>query len=251
MAAVEPLTTDARRWCMAAAAACLLPLLTQVQPSLALLLGCGAIVLVMHDFSIGREAGTAGLAALLAIKPLETRRLRDAHSLLGFSVFAPFAAFLQDQGPLVLALSLPAVMLLMLALGAIVENRNDLPLAERGRHPGRLRAAGFALLLALPLTLAAFWLFPRLGTPLWGTPEPVASRGGLGDSMRPDEWVELFADDRPALRVHFLDSEPGNLVLYWRARVLWDFDGGGWSRGADAVPLGRPDVRASGGATLY
>ena len=36
MAAAEPLTRDARRWCMAAAGACLLPLLTQIQPVLAL-----------------------------------------------------------------------------------------------------------------------------------------------------------------------------------------------------------------------
>ena len=275
MAAAEPLTRDARRWCMAAAGACLLPLLTQIQPVLALglagiaalsmttarpwppaarvalLLATGAVVLVMHGFSIGREAGTAGLAALLAIKPLETRRLRDAHSLLGFSLFAPFAAFLQDQGPLVLALSLPAVLMLMLALAAIVQNRNDLPLAERGPRPGRLRAAGFALLLAMPLALACFWLFPRLATPLWGKPVESAGRGGLADAMRPDQWVDLFADDRPALRARFLDLEPPRAQLYWRARVLWDFDGAGWARGTEAIPLGRPDVRATGGTALY
>jgi len=272
----EPLPPPARRWCMAAAAACLATLLTQVDPTLAagiavvailcmtssrpwptaarllLLLVLGALVLVMHDFSIGRESGTAGLAALLAVKPLETRRLRDAHSLLGFSLFAPFAAFLQDQGPLVLALSLVAVLLLMLALAALVEFRSDTPGAVPRPTPhGRVRTALIALALASPLALAAFWLFPRLATPLWGTPVDAGHRGGLADSMRPDEWVELFADDTPALRVRFIDREPPGRDLYWRARVLWDFDGDGWSRGGDVLPLGRPEVRATRAAALY
>lgn len=269
----EPLPPDVRRWCMAAAGACLLPLLTQLQPGLAigiagiaalsmlsaqrwgtaarlaLMAVMGAVVLVTHDFHLGRDTGTAGLAALLAIKPFETHRLRDAHSLLGFSLFAPFAAFLQDQGPLVLLLSIPAVLLLMLALAALAENRSDAPpgvAATHGSGPARmrLRGVGFALLLALPLTFAGFWLFPRLPSPLWGTPENVLGRGGLGDDMRPDQWVDLFADDTPALRVRFLGAEPRRQDIYWRARVLWDFDGQGWSQGGLELPRDLPTVEA-------
>ena len=270
-----PLPDDARRWCMAAAAACLLPLLTQVQPTLALGIGAiaaltmtssrpwpatarlallvtlGIVVLVMHDFGIGRDTGSAGLAALLAVKPLETRRLRDAHSLLGFSLFGPFAAFLQEQGPLVVGLALVAVLTLTIALAVLVENRPDRPVGDRSPRPGRLRAALVALALAAPLALAAFWLFPRLATPLWGTPANANSRGGLADNMRPDEWVDLFADDTPALRVVFRGREPRPQDLYWRGRVLWDFDGGGWSRGEDIAMVGRPQVRATETPILY
>jgi protein-glutamine gamma-glutamyltransferase len=271
----EPLPPDARRWCMAAAGCCLLPLLTQLPPTLALglaaiaivgltttrswptvlrllLLGVvGIIVLAMHDFRIGRDTGAAALAAMLAIKPLETRTLRDAHSLLGFSLFAPFAAFLQDQGPLVLGLALPAVLMLLLALSALAENRVELPFGERVVRPGRLRAVGFALLLAMPLALAGFWLFPRLPTPLWGVPGNAADRGGLADDMRPDQWVELFADDTPALRVSFPNGDPRRQDLYWRARVLWDFDGQGWSRGGELAAIERPHVRATQPALAY
>jgi transglutaminase-like putative cysteine protease len=270
-----PLSADARRWCMAAAGACLLTLLTQVETTLALGIGgvaalcmtsskpwptaarllllavLGVVVLLFHDFAIDRAAGTSGLAALLAIKPLETRRLRDAHSLLGFSVFAPFAAFLQDQGPLVLALGTLDVLLLVMALATLVENRNELASAERLPRGRRLRDAGHALLVALPLTLACFWLFPRLSTPLWDTPERAGGRSGLRDAMKPDQWVDLFADDTPALRVKFHDREPRQRDLYWRAHVLWDFDGGAWSSGGEGVPLGRPQVRADAGAILY
>lgn len=236
--------------------ACLLPLLLQLPPTLALGLAAiaavgvavtrplpaiirftllalmGGYVLVSHDFSLGRDTGCALLAALLALKPFETHRLRDGRSLLGFSLFAPFAAFLQDQGPLSLALALPAITLLLLALGVLAEQRPGAAPPHIGRS--RLRGVGMAVTMALPLALAGFWLFPRLGTPLWGLPENALGRSGLSDRMTPDEWVELFADDSPALRVRFDGAEPSRQDLYWRGQVLWEFDGQTWSRGAGA-----------------
>jgi transglutaminase-like putative cysteine protease len=250
-----------RAWCMAAAAACLLPLLLQVPTGLAWTLAAiaalgvgvvrpwpmvlrltvlallGVYVLVSHNFSLGRDTGCAMLASLLALKPFETRSLRDARSLLGFSLFAPFTAFLQDQGPLVLGLSLPAVVLQLVALSVLAEQRPGAPEPQVGRS--RLRTVGMAVLLGLPLALAGFWLFPRLGSPLWGMPENAIGRSGLGDRMSPDEWVELFADDRPALRVHFEGAEPGLQDMYWRGQVLWEFDGQTWSRGS-AFTSGAP-----------
>lgn len=244
---------------MAAAAACLLPLLLQVPTGLAwtlvgvaalgigvvrpwptilylALLGLlGSYVLVSHGFSLGRDTGCAMLASLLALKPFETRSLRDARSLLGFALFAPFTAFLQDQGPLVLALALPAVGLQLVALSVLAEQRPGAPVPQVGR--GRLRAVGLAVLLGLPLALAGFWLFPRLGSPLWGMPENAIGRSGLGDRMTPDQWVELFADDTPALRVRFDGAEPRPQDMYWRGQVLWEFDGQTWSRG-DAYAAG-------------
>ena len=242
---------------MAAAAACLLPLLLQLPTGLALtlagiaalgmsvvrpwpamlrlmLLGMlGIYVLVSHGYSLGRDTGCAMLAALLALKPYETRTLRDASSLLGFSLFAPFTAFLQDQGPLTLGLALPAMALQLVALSVLAEQRPGAPVPQVGR--ARLRTVGVAVLMALPLALAGFWLFPRLASPLWGMPENALGRGGLGDRMTPDEWVEMFADDRPALRVRFEGAEPRQQDLYWRGQVLWDFDGQSWSRGAAYV----------------
>ncbi len=256
---------------MAAAAACLLPLLLQVQTGLAwalvaiaalgigmvrpwptilrlvLLALLGVYVLVSHDFSLGRDTGCAMLASLLALKPFETRHLRDARSLLGFSLFAPFTAFLQDQGPLILGLALPAVGLQLVALSVLAEQRPGAPVPQVGR--GRLRTIGLAVLMALPLALAGFWLFPRLGSPLWGMPENALGRSGLGDRMTPDEWVELFADDAPALRVRFDGTEPRPQDLYWRGQVLWDFDGQTWSRGSVDAAGGPPRLTAL--TTMY
>ena len=38
-------------------------------------------------------------------------------------------------------------------------------------------------------TLAAFWLFPRFASPLWGVPERALSKPGLGDEMSPGGWL--------------------------------------------------------------
>lgn len=65
--------------------------------------------------------GCALLAGMLALKPTETRTLRDNRSLLGFALFAPFAAFLLDQGPLSMALGLASVLGALVALHRLAD----------------------------------------------------------------------------------------------------------------------------------
>jgi transglutaminase-like putative cysteine protease len=98
--------------------------------------------------------------------------------------------------------------------------------------------------IGLPLALSAFWLFPRLGSPLWGVPERALSRPGLSDDMSPGGWLDMMADDTPALRVEFFGPRPAPQDLYWRGPVLWDFDGRSWtkSRWAQYEPA-RPVAR--------
>lgn len=268
----ERLPPRVRTWCLAAAVACLLPLALQLQPALAwalvpasalafavtrpvpswlrlaALAGSVGYVVSTHGFNLGRDTGCALLASLLVLKFFETRSLRDARSLLGFSLFAPFAAFLQDQGPVTLLLALPAMALWLAALALLAEQHPGAP-APALAWP-RLAAVALAGAMALPLALAGFWLFPRLGSPLWGLPENALGRSGLGDSMTPDEWVEMFADDQPALRVRFDGDEPASSDLYWRGQVLWDFDGQTWSRGARALD-GASRRSPSAGQTLH
>ena len=249
-----PLDRGSRAWTLAAAGACLLPLLLQLPGLLGPLigavgLGVGTVswrrsipgmarlllalamlglVLAMSDFHVGRDTGTAVLAAMLAIKPSETFRLRDARSLLGFALFAPFGTFLLDQGPLSLLLGLAGVVLALAALQRLAELESRGPaVLSTG---SRLARVGKLIALGLPLALAAFWLFPRLPSPLWGVPERAMATTGLSDEMSPGDWLDLLVDDAPALRARFQGRTPEPAQMYWRGPVMWDFDGRTWSR---------------------
>lgn len=232
---------------------CILPLLLQLPRALAAGIGASAALVAMASWrrplpaawrillavalvglvlvsvrGFGRDSACALLAAMLAIKPAETVNLRDARSLLGFALFAVFATFLLDQGPLSLLLGLLAALAVMAVLQRLADVESGLPQAADTGVRVRSVAALFAL--GLPLALAAFWLFPRLATPLWGVPERAMARPGLSDTMSPGEWIELMNDDTPALRARFHGRTPATSEMYWRGPVLWSFDGRTWTQ---------------------
>jgi transglutaminase-like putative cysteine protease len=247
------LDPQSRGWTLAAGGACLLPLLLQLPAGLAMGIGATAllvaatswrnrlhavvrmllagilatVVLAFSHFAIGRDTGCALLAAMLAIKPSETFTLRDARSLLGFALFAPFATFLLDQGPLSLLLGLVGTALVLVALLRLTDLESGFQVDPA---PGwqRLVAVGKLVAIGLPLALAAFWLFPRLAAPLWGVPERTMARPGLSDHMSPGDWVDMLSDDSTALRAQFSGPVPAPSQMYWRGLVLWEFDGRTW-----------------------
>jgi transglutaminase-like putative cysteine protease len=252
----EPRMLDraSRSWSLAAAGACLLPLLLQLPPQIALGIALAAVSTTLlslrrpipgalrlllavtvigatfaaSGFDLGRDTACALLAAMLAIKPGETWRLRDARSLVGFALFAPFATFLLDQGPLSLLLGLVGVTVALVALQALAEFESGV---AHQRSPWRQTASAWRLVgLGMPLALAAFWLFPRLATPLWGTPETSQAKTGISDRMAPGDYIDLLVDDDVAARIEFFGDEPAREQMYWRGPVLWHFDGRAWTQ---------------------
>jgi transglutaminase-like putative cysteine protease len=266
---LEPLEPGRRRAAMLAAAACALPLLPHVPPLLAVLcvaaglvgaalkhrpplllrlvltLVFAGLVLVAFRFAIGRDTGVAGLLAMLSLKPMEVFTRRDARSLLGFGLFCPFAAFLQDQGMLTAALAVPAVLGVLMAWAELVPGAEPRPLRLQ------LRQALFAAAVAMPLALAGFWLFPRLATPLWGLPDNAQKKMGLGDRMTPNEWLDVLVDDTPALRATFPNGAPPPQQMYWRGPVLSDYDGEAWSRSPYLERLPLPPAHDASTAIRY
>lgn len=266
------LDRHARGWALASTALALLPLLLQLPSVLAatiagvalltavvsrrgllpvtvrllLVLAMLALIYVQMGVRPGRDTGCALLAAMLAIKSSELHTLRDARSLLGFALFAPFAAFLLDQGPMTTLLATLAGVCALLALQRLaqVEGRSPTP-ALRVQVRGVLRL----LLIGLPLAMATFWLFPRLSQPLWGLPDRAVSRPGLSDSMEPGQWLDLMADDTPALRAQFHGPVPAAEQRYWRGPVMTHFDGRTWSR--DRRNEGRAPVPVQAGTQRW
>ena len=269
-----PLDPVSRAWALGTAAIALLTLLIELPPGLAggfglaalavaalswrnplpgwlrllLTLAMVAAVFAAMGTRFGRDTGCALLAAMLAIKPSETHGLRDARSLVGFALFAPFAAFLLDQGPLAMLLGLASALGALLTLQRLADLEAGIaPLMLRGRLGTTTRLVA----LGVPLALVAFWLFPRLGSPLWGVPERAVASTGLSDSMSPGGWLDLMADDAPALRAEFAGAMPDARQLYWRGPVLPDFDGTTWTRSPWAEGLPVPQVRSGDVAWDY
>jgi transglutaminase-like putative cysteine protease len=273
-AAAGPLLDPrSRAWALLAAGACLLPLLLQLPASLGIAIGAAAVLVggvawrrvlpawarllpalllvglvLSQSRGFGRDTACALLAAMLAIKPAETARLRDGRSLLGFALFAPFATFLLDQGPVPLALALLGATLALAALLRLaeLESGDDLHAPSPLRRFARVwRLVG----IGLPLALAAFWLFPRLASPLWGVPERAMARPGLSDSMSPGDWLDVLNDDTTALRVQFHGDAPPREAMYWRGPVLWRYDGRTWTR--PEWLQGLPPARVEPGASRW
>ena len=263
-----------RRLVMLATALCLLPLLLQLPGSLGIgfgvsalavmalswrkpmpsllriVLGLGGILAVFAVApGIGRDTACAVLAAMLALKPAETFSLRDGRSLVGFALFAPFATFLLDQGPLSLVLALAAVVLALLALQQLARDQAGVQPATGARWWSSSTSVLRLLALGMPLALAAFWLFPRLPTPLWGLPDRVVARPGLSDNMTPGGFLDLMNDDSPAARVQFFGATPRPEQMYWRGPVLWDFDGRTWRQAKGLQRLPAAELRP--GATRW
>lgn len=152
-------------------------------------------VIVQYGNIFGRAPGAALAVGLLILKLLETEVARDVRVGISFACFALMVALLFDQG-------LVTTVVVALALTAA----------------------------ALPLALLAFLLVPRLSSPLWGAPAQDQARTGLSDSMTPGNFTDLLTDDHPAMRVSFDGAPPAPDQRYFRAYVMWHFDGRSWRR---------------------
>ena len=214
-----------------------------------LLLAALALLVLEYRGRFGRDVAACMLALMMGLKCLETKSMRDLRAVLGFSLFLPFAALLTSQSPLSLGLSLLSMLFWLLLVQACSTGELLWPTSLRQSA----KRTGVQVLLALPVAAALFWLFPRISTPLWGLPGLSSQGSGLGDSMKPGQWIDTLVDDRIAFRVRFKDRTPPAEQRYWRGPVLWDFDGVQWTRRKeDSVPDSRtPDAAADTDGIAY
>ncbi|NDY90079.1 transglutaminase family protein [Ideonella livida] len=189
---------------------------------------------------LGKQAGVMLLVVLMSLKTLELRARRDALVVFFLGFFLILTQFLYSQN-LLTALGM---------LGGVWGWLTALTLAHMpsGRPP--LRAAGGLALravgLGLPVMLALFFLFPRIG-PLWGMPGD-SGRTGLSDRLSLGEVAELATDDSIAMRLRFPDGVPPPQERYFRGPVLVHYDGRQWQaplwmgRRANDAPIVHPQA---------
>ncbi|MEO6076194.1 MAG: DUF3488 and transglutaminase-like domain-containing protein [Dokdonella sp.] len=190
------------------------------------------VALTWHEYGnvFGRDAGAALATGLLALKLIETEKTRDARVGLGFAAFVLMSALLFDQGLTATVLVSAALIVVIAALAAL--QPAPLPAARPNWVMFKLALTLFAV--GVPLALAGFVLIPRLSSPLWGTPSDQSPRIGLNDEMKPGSMTDLLIDESPAMRVVFDQPIAQPDRQFFRAVVLWDFDGTTWIRGRRA-----------------
>jgi len=209
-------------------------------PLVALLSGA---VIFYYGSLFGREPGAALAVGLLVLKLLESETARDARVGAAFSCFALMSALLFDQG------MVATVLVALGLLPALATLRALEPAQPPSTLPRELLPALALLGASLPLALLAFVLVPRLSSPLWGTPNPGQARTGLSEDMSPGDFTDLLTDDRPAMRVSFEGAPPPAAQRYFRAYVMWNYDGRQWRHiGTGGAP---GDVERAGAVRRY
>jgi transglutaminase-like putative cysteine protease len=196
-------------------------------PVLLLPLAAGSVagVYLTYHTILGRDAGVAMLVMLVAFKMLEMRARRDLFVVIFLCFFLLLTTFFYAQGigtALMMGVSVVALFSAQLSFqfsGVVPPLRRRLWLGAR------------TVMLAAPLALLLFFVFPRIQGPLWGMPQDAAQgRTGLSNSMAPGNLSSLAQSDETAFRVQFLDPAPSQAQLYWRGVVLGSFDGRSWTQ---------------------
>jgi transglutaminase-like putative cysteine protease len=83
------------------------------------------------------------------------------------------------------------------------------------------------VMIAVPLTIVLFYVFPRLANPLWQVPSLIQAKIGFSETMNPGSIGSLFDDDSIAFRVLFKDTPITN--GYWKGLIFAFYNGNTWS----------------------
>ncbi|MFK7604067.1 transglutaminaseTgpA domain-containing protein [Deinococcus sp. SM5_A1] len=189
---------------------------------------------------LGRDAGTALLGLLVALKTAESHGRRDGHLLVLLGLFVASTHFFYGQGPLTaLHAVLSAALLLAAASRWTAPTRTDLKESSREDEadlPSTLIRSGGLLALAVPLALTLFVLFPRPESPLWQLPVQGGATTGLSNEIRAGEYSNLAQNRAVAFRADFTGALPPPDQRYWRGPVYEAYDGQSWKQ----VRIGGP-----------
>ena len=188
-----------------------------------------ALVMIIYSqgFGLSREISVTILITMTVLKLLETYQMRDALLVVILCYFVTMTRFLYSQDMFLLLYLIVSIWVITQALNVLNYEGDD-----RWFNAKEISRTGGWIALAIPFAALFFLAFPRLGSPIWGSPDIFGEgKTGISDTMQPGSIIELFMDDSPAFRVTFDGDEvPANNQLYWRGPVLWNFDGVMWSR---------------------
>ncbi|NTX99525.1 transglutaminaseTgpA domain-containing protein [Deinococcus sp. JMULE3] len=206
----------------------------------------GAALNATYGTLLGRDAGTAFLAMLAALKTAESHARRDQAVLTLLGLFVTSTGFFFSQGPLT---ALYAVLSAAILLTAATTRLGGVPPLTRAALGQRLTRTARLFALTTPLTLALFVLVPRPDGPLWQLPVQDRSMTGLGSELSAGSVTNLARNPAVAFRADFQGAVPAPADRYWRGPVMEAFDGVKWQQVRGS--LTPPSIEATGAALTY
>ena len=199
------------------------------------LIVCVGLTLGTFRTLFGREAGVTLVTLLAALKTLELRARRDAFVITSLGFFLILTQFLYSQSIFIAALML--VVLIGLLTSLVLAQRPT----GRPSIQSAVKAAVRSVVMGIPVMVALFVLFPRLG-PLWRLPADAAQRTGLSNDIQLGHVANLAMDDSVAMRIRFFQGMPMYRDMYFRGPVLDFFDGRTWHALSSLPGAQRPAI---------
>lgn len=199
-------------------------------------------VIAHHRTLFGPDAGVGLLVTAYLFKQLEMVTRRDAFLVVILSYFVLATEFLFSR-------SLYTTLYVLVVLVLITATQVALNQTTSRIAPWQpIRVSLLLVLQSVPLMLALFFLFPRIG-PLWQLNlHPRQHTVGLSDRMAPGDIARLSRSGALAFRVEFTGDIPPSRDRYWRATLFDRFDGRIWHAVDDAslAPLDRQQLQPVG-----
>ena len=203
-------------------------------------------IIYFQGFSLDRELSVTVLTTMTVLKLLETYKKRDAWMVVTLCYFVILTRFFYSQDMLLMFYLLGSVIVITHTLFVLQHNNSSNVFLKR-----EIKQTLGLLLTGIPLAVLFFIFFPRLGSPIWGSPDLFGQgKTGMSDEMSPGSISELFQDDSTAFRVTFNGKIPAKSLLYWRGPVLWDFDGYTWKKNEKPIIAHRPQSFQEDGAIV-
>ncbi|MFK8013055.1 MAG: DUF3488 and DUF4129 domain-containing transglutaminase family protein [Marinicellaceae bacterium] len=202
-------------------------------------------ILYFQGFALNREISVTVLTTMTVLKLLETWRKRDAWMIVTLCYFVILTRFFYSQDMVLVIYLLSSVIVITHTLFVLQHSNSTQFLQKR-----EIKQTLGLLVTGIPLATLFFLFFPRLGSPIWGSPD-LFGEGvtGISEDMSPGSISQLFDDDSTAFRVIFEGEIPENPQMYWRGPVMWDFDGFTWTRKKKQPLSQKPDSFTDTGVT--
>jgi transglutaminase-like putative cysteine protease len=162
---------------------------------------------------------------MICLKPLEVRSYRDRMITAFLLYFLTLTSLLYADTFFMLLYMLASVALTTALLVRIQDPEANIvsPVTRSGQ----------LVLLAVPVMVLFFVLFPRLPGGFWQLSTPNVARAGFSETLSPGSISRLVLNRETAFRVAVEDAAVPAGQRYWRGLVLSEFDGRSWHPGPE------------------